>query len=102
MFEPPLLEPDNWDDVERRDDDMAWWIVPNSAYRGKELFDVVSTGGKNYLRPYETPDEPICWQCFNGHVSPCELVFCVNKPYEIRFNGWKDPIWRNHETKTNA
>ncbi len=93
LFEPPLIQPDNWSEVEVRGGHGAWWGVPGRPYRHKDLFHIVEVGGVNYLRPYETPDEPICWGCFDGHVSPSWLSYCVNKPTQIQFNGWKQPEW---------
>lgn len=92
LFDPPLIAPPDWDKV-RRDGADAWWRVPGEAYQGENLYDVITNDEGEFLKPYETPDEPICWQCFNGHVSPRELVFVVNKPPQIKFNGWRFPEW---------
>lgn len=91
LFEPPLILPPNWNDVQR--DRMAWWHCPGQAYPGKDLYDIVIRDGIEYLKPYETPDESICWHCFNGQVFPAALLFVVNKPIEIQFNGWLEPTW---------
>lgn len=92
LFMPPLISPPDWGKVVIRGL-YAEWYPPNQSYPGKNLYDIVRDIGGEYLKPYETPDEPICWECFNGHVSPGELVFVVNKPAQIKFNGWQAPEW---------
>ena len=92
LFMPPLIDPQDWSKV-RRDGLDAWWRCPGEGYPGENLYDIITDVGGEYLKPYETPDEPICWECFNGHVSPRELVFVVNKPLQIKFNGWLAPEW---------
>ncbi len=95
LFTPPLITPPDWQAVEldRGYPTSAWWHVPGEGYSGLDLFDIVVVDGMRYLRPYETPDKPICWQCWSGQVSPAELEFVVNKPIEIQFNGWRLPTW---------
>jgi hypothetical protein len=92
LFEPPIIQPVNWSDVEIQGDD-AWWICPKGAYRGKDLYDVICTDWGEFLRPYETPDEPICWLCYAGHTGPSLIDFCINAPKQVKFNGWHDPEW---------
>ena len=94
LFDSPLLNPDDWSKVEI-DGDWAKWVNTDCAYKGVDFYDVVLVDGEQYLRGYECPDKPICWLCFNGSVSPCDLRCCVNKPSQIVFNGWKDPIWKD-------
>lgn len=94
LFSPPLILPPNWDDVEQsRTEDSAWWHCPGQAYPGKDLYDIVIVDSVEYLKPCETPDESICWKCFNGHVLPAAIQYVVNKPIEIQFNGWLEPTW---------
>lgn len=94
LFEPPLLEPDNWRDVSCSMTDGAKWIVPGSAYPGPELFNTVARNETaSYLRPYESPDEPVCWECFDGLLPPSMRPYCVNLPAQIKFNGYKKPEW---------
>jgi len=92
LFSPPLISPPDWEKVRVTGAD-AWWRCPGEGYPGENLYDVVTNAEGEFLKPYETPDEPICWECFNGHVSPRELVFVVNKPPQIKFNGWQFPEW---------
>ena len=47
-------------------------------------------------------DEPICWECFDGHVSPCEMNYCENLPKEIKFNGWKQPEWIEEQASVTS
>ncbi len=93
LFEPPLLEPDSWSEIDYDIATGVLWHVPGSAYPGRGTFDVVVVGDTNYLRPYESPDQPICWLCFSGQLPPSWLHYCVNKPSQIRFNGYKQPEW---------
>ena len=92
LFMPPLIDPGDWNWV-RIEGSSAWWRPAGQAYPGQNLYDVVTEPGGQYLKPFETPDEPICWECFNGHVTPSERVFVVNKPSQIKFNGWRAPEW---------
>ena len=94
LFEPPLLKPDDWQvEVEDRGGACLWWHVPGQAFPGKDQFHTLLVDGQEYLRPYETPDEPICWECFDGAVWPAARNFCVNLPAQIKFNGYKKPEW---------
>ena len=92
LFSPPLISPPDWEKVRVTGAD-AWWRCPGEGYPGENLYDVITNAEGKFLKPYETPDDPICWECFNGHVSPRELVFVVNKPLQIKFNGWQSPEW---------
>jgi hypothetical protein len=93
LFEPPLLEPDDWREVEDRGRSGVWWHVPGQAFGGMELFHEIFAGEGRYLRPHESPGDPVCWKCFDGMLWPATRRYCVNKPAQIKFNGQKRPEW---------
>lgn len=92
LFEPPLLDP-YWPDVEQNNTNSYLWHAPGSGYPGKSLYNGVMVNERQYLRPYETPDQPVCWECYAGHICPAEAKYLANKPKEFRLNGWKKPVW---------
>ena len=98
LFDPPWLQPPDWYEVEEHRPGYAWWHVPGQGYPGKDLYRVVEKNNQRYLRGYETPDEPICWLCFDGHTPPAERDYLVNRPVEIQFNGWEQPSWTDSQS----
>lgn len=93
LFNLPLINPPDWDQVLLIGID-AHWRCSDQAIRGANIYDIITIDENRYLKPYETPDEPICWQCFAGHVNPCELEHVVNRPADIIFNGYAAPTWK--------
>jgi len=100
LFTPPLIAPPDWGKVTEREIDRdgtwAWWRCPvdDRSYSGKELFEIITLeDGTEYLRPYESPNEPICWECFCGQLWPALQRYTMNWPPQFKRDGWKMAEW---------
>lgn len=91
LFEPPIIQPPDWDAVEIHGDQCKWQPPGTGIQKNYNLIFVDQV---QYLRPWDCPNDPICWTCYAGVTSPREQMFLINEPAEIGLHGYHAPSWK--------
>jgi hypothetical protein len=95
LIEPPILRVLRCELHGYEGEGQVYWRIPGQAFPGPDLYDILSSDDSAvYLRLWETPDKPLCYRCYAGQVIPAAESYLHNKPPQLRFNGWLEPVWK--------
>lgn len=78
LVTPPLISPPDWHEIGTVGDEARWILDGEQV-----LYNLAFHEGVMYLRPYTSPNDPICWDCFSKCLQGIDWVYVVNLPDKV-------------------